>query len=424
MKKVLKLENELIKLLPNAEQIWIAAAAFSDYGFDLIQNHISKNAKQYYLLGINLPTPPSVIRKVKEIQEESKIEGKVYLKENQFFHPKLYLLKIGDKLVGFLGSGNCTRGGLKDNIELNLKITSESFCQDLLENYFLTYFKLGTKITNSFIEDYELIFARRNKRMDEDKEDLKILIPSKNKINLSSIDFSDQFFQYRHFAAFEGTKPYSDGTAENQERLEVKQRLLELHDQLLPKIKEKGWDLHPHHKDDHIISSHTHSSWTSEALTALWLHYGKSSNELKKYQKIYGEHQTSLYHMRLQIIIHVDNLGIWCRVGKNNGSIIDREYFKKKMKNKEYREKFFILCENLGEEYWIEVNGHKKFIPSFSTGDELAKFTNQDRTNYYFIIGKSFSPADESISTVNIVDTVLSEFEKLYAVYEHIRHRF
>src|SRR5690606_29469911 len=109
--------------------------------------------------------------------------------------------------------------------------------------------------------------------------------------------------------------------------------LFKLNDKLLPKIKAKGWDLHQHYEIEHIVSSAVHTSYTSDELSGIWLHYGRNKSEIKKY----GELETPLDYMRLQIIIHKDNVGIWNRVGKDNGSRIDRDYLRQKLDNTSFR---------------------------------------------------------------------------------------
>ncbi|AEE50141.1 phospholipase D family protein [Haliscomenobacter hydrossis] len=425
-KQVLKINSELKQLLPKAEEIWIAVAVMSDYGMNVIQENTNPHAKKNILVGIDLPTPPSVLKRLQGLQNEGKANVKYFYRKDQFFHPKLYVVKTNGALTAIVGSGNCTEGGLEKHLELSVKTVDQGLCQYLLEKYFNIYFKIGEPITSEFIEDYEVLFESRKEREKQDKQELTIFDKSANsKLKIKDLDFTNQFFEYIHFAAFEGTKPYSHAENVNNERYLVKMRLLDLHDLIYPHIEKRKWDLHPHHKLDNIVSSHAHSSWTGEEIGSLWLHYGRSPKELEKYEKEYGENQSSMYHMRLQVLIRNNSIDIWCRVGKNNGSILDREYFKTKMQtDSRFRTKFFQLCQILDDQYEIHINNVVKKVKSFTTPEELFEFTKSDKQKHYFIIGKSFKPDDRAFSTSNIVNTIMGEFEKLEPIYQHIRHRF
>lgn len=425
-KQILKINNELKNLLPIAEEVWVAVAIMSDFGMKQIQENINPKAKQNILVGIDLPTPPSVLKKLKQLQDEGKANAKFFFKKDQFFHPKLYIIKANNSLISIVGSGNCTEGGLEKHIEISIKTDAQEVCQFLIEKYFNIYFKLGLSITSEFISEYEVLFERRKEREKQDKQEILVLDKSvSNDYSIKDLDFTNQFFEYAHFAAFEGTKPYSHAESVNKERYEVKKRLLELHDLLYPHIEKKKWDLFPHHQLDNVVSSHAHSSWTGEDIGGLWLHYGRSQQELKRYEKDYGENQSSMYHMRLQVLIRYSSIDIWCRVGKNNGSIVDREYFKGRMQaDEKYRAKFFQLCQSLDDQYEVHINDTVRKIKTFSSPDDLYDFTKNDKNKFYFIIGKSLKPNDKAISKSNIVKTILEEFEKLEPIYEHIRHRF
>lgn len=138
MKATLKIKTELQNLLPKADEIWIAAAIISKSGLALIQDKIKLGVRQHYLVGIDLPTHPKVLEELMTRQQSGEIEAKLYFKKAKFFHPKLYILRIKNKLVAIVGSGNCTKGGLENNLEISVKIDDQDICKDLLK-YFHIY---------------------------------------------------------------------------------------------------------------------------------------------------------------------------------------------------------------------------------------------------------------------------------------------
>jgi len=62
----------------------------------------------------------------------------VAMAQARSYHPKLYLLSDGERVTGVVGSSNLTRGGLKDNVEVNVAISAgiqEEIVSDLYAAY-------------------------------------------------------------------------------------------------------------------------------------------------------------------------------------------------------------------------------------------------------------------------------------------------
>ena len=298
---VRKLKTELQKIVADASEIYIAAAIVSGDGLNFILNNINASCLVSILIGIDLPTPDHVFQKLFDIKNEN-ILFKAFTKTG-YFHPKLYLIK-SDKSYVFIGSGNFTTGGMEKNIELfNLSDDEDDFQEYYL--WFTQYFKIGTDVTQDWIDDYRLNYARRKEILDVDKQ---LSQNFKNKLNrkpidITSMDFSNQFFKLNHYQAFDYPKPTQRTKAADKERSIVMDQLLLLHKLLYPEIERKKWDLHHHDMPNHIISSHQHGEYTSDDLSALWLHYGRSQPELDKFKDLYGDKQSSLFHMRLQVLV-------------------------------------------------------------------------------------------------------------------------
>lgn len=416
----LKLSTEFNLILKNCDELWVASAMVSDYGFNFIQGQINKFAKQHYLVGIDLPSSPKVLSLFKELELENKIECRIHHNSGRLFHPKVYIIRTNEKLIAYVGSGNCTEGGFDRNLELSVKIEEQDFCNNLLI-WFNSLFKFGKPITEEFLNSYNVLFESRKERIKQDRKELNTIFPESNlKINLDEIDFTNQFFKKEHYKAFEGNKPFNQSDTINQERLSVRKQLYKLHDNLLPKLNAKIWDLHHHYDVGHIVSSAEHSNYTGNEIDALWIHYGRNEEEIKEY----GKDETPLDFMRLQVIIHKDCIGIWNRVGKDRGSKIDRDNLKEKLiNNPDFRYNFYSIISNLPDNYYITINDTTKYIKEFANERELTDFILMDNIRYYFIIGIDYSPDDVRISKDNIIDTIIENFEKLYPTYALIKHQ-
>ncbi len=426
MKKVLKLENDLINQLKKADKFYAAVALMSEYGLEQIQHTAPEVCEIKLLVGIDLPTPATVFQQLFDMQGE-RCEARVYNHPKQFFHPKVYLVQTNGKWVAFVGSGNFTSGGFESNLEMSLSITDNAFCEGL-QSWFNTYFRLGTSLSQNWIDEYEFFIKSRISRQAQDKNDVnsfkrKTSQQLKSK-SLEDFDFEGQFFSYEHHQAFSGQTPYVSKPEDVEKRKKVRGRLLELHDLLWPRIEEKGWDIHHHHNAGYITSSVEHGLFTDAALHALWLHYGRSKDELNAFKEVYGEYQTSMYHMRLQVLVHELNVSVWLTVGKNGGGVVDREKLKTRLNNNdlEFKSELCGLITGLPNSFYIEINEERRGVKGFSGDEDLIEFIAKDKVNSnYFIIGREYLPDATEISEGNIVNTVINDFGLMLPIYNLIK---
>lgn len=422
--RVRKLEPEIKPLLKRADKVKIAAATMSEYGLDFLNDHLPETAELELLVGLDLLPPVELFERLLSDARDN-WDVRVYRKK-AFFHPKLYILTEDDETTCFVGSGNFTKGGIATHVEMFAKIEGDSSAE--FEEAFNQFFGLGEVLSEDFVDEYRPLFEQViesqsavNNKLKKLKRDLTGQTSSES-IDLESIDFSNQFFKYEHHNAFVGSKPLSYSAEVDEERKLVYYRLYDLRDQVTPMIEAKKWDLYEHHMQDHVVSSYSHSSFTSEDLSALWLHYGRSKEDLQKFKHEYGDNQTSMYHMRLQVLVHAYDIAVWLRVGKHNGSIVDRENFKENMRFQGYRDKFFQLVTALPQEFYVIINDEKKHVTQFSTADELHEFVRHDDIrNEYFIIGKDHPVGSPDTTEDKIAQTVVDEFGLLYPIYLHIR---
>lgn len=403
--------------LSDANEIWIAVALMSVDGLNFIRTHAPENAIQHYLVGVDLPTSPDVLQTLMDVQSET-CKSKYFQRENRFYHPKLYVIRDHTGLTAYVGSGNCTMGGLDKNIEISLRTDDKNTCEEL-KSWFTTQFNLSKSITKDFIEPYRVVYQRRKERIEEDRKEMRQVFGG-NSINLEDIDFSQQFFKKQHFEAFEGVKPYSHLKEHDLEREAVRTMFYHLHHEIEPLIKAKRWDLHRHYEWQNVVSSAVHNSHTSLELDGMWLHYGRDEPEIKAF----GDDETPINFMRMQIIIHKDAVGVWNRVGRDKqGSKIDRIYLKMQlMSSARFRKNFFDAMNRLPEGYFIQMNNQQRWVVDFLDEASLTAYLSQDNLRDYLYFGKDFHPADPQLSKSNIAATVIRHFELLYPTYQLILH--
>ncbi|XLS30294.1 phospholipase D family protein [Flavobacteriaceae bacterium M23B6Z8] len=423
MQKVLRLKSEFERIVHRADEILVASAMLTLDGVGYFDNR-KKDCIFNVLVGIDLPTQPKALQKLLD----DSIHAKVHNIKGQFFHPKVYLFRNDEHWTGFVGSGNCTKGGIESNLEMTLKTADENVTADLVKWFNLYYQKHGTNLTQEFIDDYEVLFSARK----DLEEELRAKVSSfknetgvsKGRRKLSDYVFTNQFFQFEHYNAFAGRKPILDTPEARQERFRVQEKLLELHQKLYPEIRKRGWDVYEHHMPQHITSSYRHNERASKELDALWLHYGRGEEELAAYQKAYVDNMTSLFHMRLEVLVFKSHLWIELRVGKRDGSYPDRGYIKEQLKsNKVFTSEYFRLLQELDKPFTLTIANQEVPVHDFEHKEALKQFTLQDNPGkYYFRIGREYQPDDKAISDQNIVGTIMNDFEKLYPIYQLFKH--
>lgn len=160
------LDSEILHCIQNAKSISVAAALTNSYGVDLLSN-ASKTCFVRVVVGVNLPTPVDVLC---SLRNKYKNNARIWM-DKAFFHPKVYLfvLKDGTK-IGYIGSGNFTSGGMKENIEMAYKVTAPSEC-DELQKWFDDIFDKSSEISDTFINNYRPYvnkWSGRNAEQDQD----------------------------------------------------------------------------------------------------------------------------------------------------------------------------------------------------------------------------------------------------------------
>jgi len=158
----------LSNCIEKSQVIRIAVAFAQNSGFRLIKEALNEffksGGKATILIGLDFhTTDPIVLRELLSYREAGYyldfycMHGKQ--KELLVYHPKLYLFNHGDNVVSIIGSSNLSKGGLLDNVELNVEISmkdTEEIYSDLTESYLkMKFMENRFKPTHEYIDCYE-----------------------------------------------------------------------------------------------------------------------------------------------------------------------------------------------------------------------------------------------------------------------------
>lgn len=162
---------KLNALLKGAEEIHIAVAFLKNSGFNLIEQSIEKAIKRNVpcriVAGLHFGlTEPKALRAI--LNQFKKTTSQLFLARNtnnEVFHPKIYLIRIGKTAHIISGSANLTSGGLQNNFECSMwieTVTSDKVWKDSL-SYFdeLCSFSVSNVATEELIDAYEVYFREQ-----------------------------------------------------------------------------------------------------------------------------------------------------------------------------------------------------------------------------------------------------------------------
>jgi HKD family nuclease len=412
-----KLSIEFNYIKDEIREVYISVGMITKSKYEFFLRAAAHTERISIVTGIHMRTPPEVLRSLKEKTEQNRLQARVYL--DKYFHPKLYVFRLADRWVAYVGSGNFTDGGWHENEELFFIVHDQASC-DELRNQHNIWFEASQPITDRILDYYTQTFIANKEKERETRKNTQLLLDQlKNVFNIDAISFAGQYFSKQDHLTFAPGKTHLDTSEILAERNIVRNKLYHLDDEL-QKVIPPVWDLHHHYKTANIVANIETAHHHEDNVRGLLVAYGRSDKDLKKYGEV---ETTPLNFMRMQVIVKYDTVGLWLMPGKNGANQIDREFFKESMQRPDYRKKFFDLLTRLRDPYWIEVAGIARDVTSFENPDSLKEFTDTDNWRYhYFIIGRDYDLGVPELKQANFITTVLSDFGKSLPIYNLMKH--
>lgn len=401
---VKKLAAPLInsKILQQAEHCCIATAAITEPAFDFIKNRLPPKCKIEIVTGLDALSSPGVLRRIWRHYQD-RITLNIYTKN--FFHANVYIFDLPyRKAVAFVGSGHLTLPGLKDNEEIFWKIMDPKDIETL-KSWFTGYYEFSVPLTETLLQEYELIFPEMKQREIESRYEKQDLIAlSAQGLQWDSIKFKNQYFNKEDYLTLGNRKAALNTEEVIAERTSVQNKLIHLHGLLQQHVLRLGFDAQPdpHH---HVSSIHSDSHHHGKVRT-MWIGYSAP--------------ETESMQLTVKFIIRQYEVGVRLIVQEMNHNSI-RSYLGDQMQDLAFRNRFLLGLTSLDPDYWIEIGGEKRGVASFQNEDSLWEFTRMDQgLDKGFVIGKNYSPGNGGISVENIAPTIMKEFDRLMLMYGQI----
>lgn len=170
-----QLVTKIQRELASAHQFQVATAMVSVGGVESVYRSIEqcmeKGGSGRILFGIDLPSDPKAIERLRDIATEysDQLELKYFRPlKNRIFHPKLFLFRTrSGKTSAIIGSSNLTGGGLTENYEANVWVQSSTVANELAD-YFEEHFEgaYSSRVTPEWIASYRKEWLERKKLLD------------------------------------------------------------------------------------------------------------------------------------------------------------------------------------------------------------------------------------------------------------------
>ena len=212
-----KLSDDLILELKKADEIWVAVGLLNNKGLELITEAIPKTCKMNFIIGIDLPTDPKALSNLLALEKKRTVVAKIFDLKNEFFHPKVYIIKSGKQLIAFVGSANCTNGGLEKNIEMSISFKDKNTCKQLIDWFQKYLLPKSQTLDSDFIKEYKPKYEKRIKRQKIDKHEIIEFKNKENKEFKSYIKSQDAFI--KKLKLFRATKKYQLIIKERQQTI-------------------------------------------------------------------------------------------------------------------------------------------------------------------------------------------------------------
>jgi hypothetical protein len=397
------------KILQEAVHCYIATAAISEPAFDFVKSRLSPKCKIDIVTGLDVLTSPMVLRRIWRHYQD-RITLNIYTKN--VFRANVYIFDLPfRKSVAFIGSGDFTLEGLKDNEEIFWKILDPKDIEGL-KSWFTGYFEFAEPLTEPILLEYELAYPAMKQREIITRRDKQLLISlTASGFSWDHIKFKNQYFKKEDYLVFSTVKTHVQDDKVLNAGADVQEKLLQLH--ALIKEQFARFDLHAVFNEENLRGDHVYFSSRSMQIA-----YGRSEAEVAAFSPM-GKRND---FMTMEVLVLPKDVGLWLFINKVGGNNKDGIHLRDLLEQDEKKEAFFLMLTSLGADYWIEVAGDKKNLSLFQHGNALKDFIRMDQAfQFDVIIGKNYSPGDPALGAENIAATLIKEFQKLVGIYNFIK---
>jgi hypothetical protein len=239
----------------------------------------------------------------------------------------------------------------------------------------------------------------------------------------------EMYFSTADYALFES------GLASNAEydgeRARVHDKLVMLHQQIYPSIREQRWDLHPHWMPQWLISA-SRISPATPWIDFMTLRYSKAETIIKLMKKELID-DFGHFYANAMLAARIDHKGFAVELLVSEKAWVDGQNLKHRLQNgAEQRGHFRNLLAELGGEHTFGLSkfirndgrpmGYQEIVRAkasrlVNVGMLTATMDKYEPGGHELRLGIHYGPDDPRLCANKIYDEVLTRFEQLYPVY-------
>jgi hypothetical protein len=389
------------KILQQAVHCYIATAAISNAGFDLIRSRIPTNCKIDLVTGLDELSSPEVLQRIYR-NYQGRINLNIYTRN--VLHANVFIFDLPyRKSIAFVGSGNFSLEGLKDNEELFWKISDPREIESLM-SWFTSFYQFGMPLTEEVILEYELLYRAMKQRQIDTRNEMQLLKAlTTGNFNLDIFKFRTQFFKKEDYQIFLNTNASFENASIRALRINVLAKLHQLRDIILRELTILKLSI-----ENTGISTIELSDHHNRKINSMWISLSEKGVSKSEF-------------INLQVGITPINISVRLSISAQSVFRNQRQNFHQQLEAEPFRKELYDKVMSLGTGYTIEVAGNKRSLDSFQQEQLLFEFFKADYGWHFEInIEKSFSPGDPVLSEEKIGATLAAEFSKLVSLYRLI----
>jgi uncharacterized protein YktB (UPF0637 family) len=346
------------------------------------------------------------------------------------FHAKVYLL-TGEENKLIFGSANFTSGGMHYNVEFDCIVVPSAEQLTSVRKFLAFCECISIPLTSNIIDYYRENAAEIEELKITQKKlrrKLSGFIYKDDAILPDQYAIDDHYFNYEDYEIFFERNRMLNGSAIQEKRKLVQEKMLRIHEKIYPKVKKLGISCHK--RPDNVTSLIIPSVYNHYMVAWMGVRYGKTPKEIDALN--YGAEKDDIYgfqkHGCLQFCL-VDNgfeVNLFFAV-KNDA--VDRDYIGeniKKLKPKieieleklqGYGMKWVINDDFTGERFYFDIDTQA----SSAFFDYFKKYDQPGRESYLLVY---YPPDDEVLKTLDdICIEVLETIKLLVPLYNTMVYR-
>lgn len=411
----------------NVKRIKIAVAYFSEYGLktlkDIIEkNKLSKNRVELYL------SPEFTNKNQANILKELKEIANVYIVFDTKFHPKVYLFECKDNNKLIFGSSNFTLNGIEKNIEFDsiLEIDDKS-THKVKVDLFFTYCKENSKLVDDKIIDWYISIEAELEELRKSQEKIRKKIfkikTSNDPFDEDTYNLDNYYFNYKDYETFFPRNIRKEDINIRESRIEVKEKMLSIHNRIYENIKELGIDCH--WRKDNITSLIRPCKYNNGNVDWIGVRYGKQSWEIKELNKGAIDNELGFQkHACIQYAISEAGFEINLFHAVANDAV-DRDVLHRNLEDIEKRTKIEDELRKLkGHRFYWHIDDAKFDLDKDDISEFYEFYTTNDKEGKVSSLSKFFNPDDMNLKDEESICNLVSKYiEMLIPLYNLVSFR-